>query len=792
MILEKSLKGDQEIKNMNRTTFYKIFRHAFLPLCFNISPVKGIVFFLSTFFVMAMAQQVFSDDGAVKGKDIPFSVPRIETPVKIDAILDEEAWQKAVKVDANIEVRPGENIPAPVKTEALIAYDRDNLYVAIIAYDPDPTKIRANISERDNISGDDWVLILFDTFNDQQRTYDFMCNPLGIQSDFIESPNGGGEYDAIWDSDGRITDEGYIVEMAIPFNSLPFQNSEDDQTWGFDVVRSYPRTVRHHIGAFPRDRNNNCYMCQALKLEGFGGNKPGKNIELDPTFSALLTQERENITSGSFKEKDRSMEPGITARWGITPNMMLSATINPDFSHIEVDAVQIDINTKFPLYYSEKRPFFLEGSEIFNSRFNLVHTRTLAEPEWGIKLTGKEGKHTLGFFSARDRVTPLVFPGSEGGNNTTLSARSIGSVMRYKLDIGKSSFIGTTISDREGDDYHNRVASIDGELKFTPKDQFGFQAAVSNSGYPRDIVDGFYQPNGDFSGSAYRASYDRNTNKYSIFTRYEEVDPDFRTDMGFMTRAGYDHREIGGEYRWRKGPGHWYNLISIYAGYEMRKDSSENKLNKSYQAQLSYNGPLESSFGIFGSLAKDGYNGKEYDGDLLYIWGSIRPNSSTTLNLNISAGDQIDYANSRQGKQYSVNPSIEQKIGSHFTLSVDHRFQRMTVNSIKLYDANVSNGRFTYHFNRRTFLRFNLQHVDYSRNLDNYLEENRVFNVANTRNLYSQFLFSYRINPQTVFYLGYSDNYSNRNYTDEQGRFDDSLIQTNRTFFTKIGYAWRL
>jgi hypothetical protein len=789
--------GIWELKNINSISFCEKDEPTPSSLCIDICSAKRdisrILFFIIALFLMTPAQQVFPDEGiAMTAGDVAFRVPRIETPVQIDAILDEEAWQKAVKVDANIEVSPGENIPAPVKTEARLAYDKENLYVAIIAYDPDPSKIRAHISERDKTGSDDWVVILFDTFNDQQRTYDFMCNPLGIQRDFIETPNGGGEYDAIWDSDGRITEEGYIVEMAIPFSSLPFQNSEDDQIWGFDVVRSYPRTVRHHIGAFPRDRNNNCYMCQALKLVGFKEVKPEKNLELDPTFSALVTQERENITSGPFKEKDRNIEPGITARWGITPNMMLSATLNPDFSHVEVDAAQIDINTRFPLYYPEKRPFFLEGAEIFRGLFNLVHTRTLAEPEWGIKVTGKEGKHTLGFFSAHDRITPLVFPGSEGGNNTTLSTKSLGTVLRYKYDVGESSFIGATVTDREGDEYHNRLVSIDGDLKFTQKDRFSFQAAASNSAYPQDITDEFDQPYGDFSGSAYRVSYNHHTESYSVFGRYEEVDPDFRTDMGFMTRAGYDYNEIGGQYLWRQGPGHWYNVIALYAGHEMRRDSLGNTLYEVYGSELFYNGPLESSFGIYGASGKEGYDGKEYDADVFFVWGGIRPNGSTTLNFEINEGDQIDYDNSRPGKQYTISARIEQKVGRHFTLTVDHRFQRMAVNSIRLYDANVSNARLTYHFNRRTFLRLNLQHVDYSRNLDNYLEENRENFDAKTRNLYSQILFSYQINPQTVFYLGYSDNYSNRDYIDEQGRYDNSLIQTNRTFFTKIGYAWRL
>jgi len=749
--------------------------------------------FITALLLFTASKTVYSDPGIVtKAGDIPYRVPFVEMPVIIDAVLDEDIWEKAVKVDANIEVRPGENIPSPVKTEARIAYDRENIYVAIIAYDPDPSKIRAHISDRDNLWSDDWVLILFDTFNDQQRTYDFFCNPLGIQADEIETPNSSGAFDAIWDSDGRITDEGYIVEMAIPFSSIPFQNTEGDQIWGFDVVRSYPRTVRHHIGAFPRDRNNNCYMCQAPKLIGFAGVKPGKNLELDPTFSTRLAQEREDETSGPFKEKDRATDPGITARWSVTSNMMLSTTLNPDFSQVEADAAQMDINTKFPLYYSERRPFFLEGSEIFKSQLNLVHTRTLAEPDWGVKLTGKEGKHTVGFFSVRDNVTPLVFPGAEGGDNTTLSKQSTGSVVRYKYDVGESSFIGTTLSDREGDKYHNRLVSIDGQLKFTQKDEFKFQAVGSNTAYSQNIIDEFDQPDSDFGGSAYQVNYNHSTEKYFVFAVYEDVSPDFRADMGFMTRAGYDYNELGGQYRWQEGPGHWYTWISIFAKHELRRDSAGNMLHKANMIDINYNGPLQSYFELLSVFGKDRYEGKEYGTDNFSLFSGLRPTGSTNLNLEMNMGDQIDYDNSRQGKSFTFSPRIEQKIGRHFTVSINHRFQRMTVDSNRLYDANVSNVRFIYNFNRRAFLRINLQNVDYDRNLSNYLEEKRDDFNANTRKVFSQILFSYKINPQTVFFLGYSDNYCNRNYTDERGRLDDSLIQTNRAFFTKIGYAWML
>ena len=163
-----------------------------------------------------------------------YRVPRVQSDIKIDARLDEEVWQNALMIEPGYEVRPGENIPAPVKTEVLMAYNQKYIFVAFKAYDPNPAKIRAHLSDRDDIWSDDWVLILFDTFNDNRRMYDFACNPLGIQADIIESSNGeGGDWDAIWESKGRITDDGYIIEMAIPFTSLRFQYTEDDQIWGF-------------------------------------------------------------------------------------------------------------------------------------------------------------------------------------------------------------------------------------------------------------------------------------------------------------------------------------------------------------------------------------------------------------------------------------------------------------------------------------------------------------------------------------------------------------------------------
>ncbi|HEX2643020.1 MAG TPA: carbohydrate binding family 9 domain-containing protein, partial [Thermoanaerobaculia bacterium] len=218
-----------------------------------------------------------------------FEVRRATSAIKVDGTLDEPAWAAALVYDLPYEWAPGDNTPPPVKTDFLVTYDDDNLYVAWRAYDPDPSAIRAHLMDRDAIDTfvqDDHVVFMVDSFNDERRAFQFRVNPLGVQADAIFSENEGIEdfsFDMIWASAGRITAEGYVVEVAIPLNQIRFPRTSEPQTWGFDVGRSYPRSVRHRLAAYPRERGNTCLLCQVDKVGGFTGLEPGRNIELDPT-----------------------------------------------------------------------------------------------------------------------------------------------------------------------------------------------------------------------------------------------------------------------------------------------------------------------------------------------------------------------------------------------------------------------------------------------------------------------------------------------------------------------------
>ncbi|MGB5659341.1 MAG: DUF5916 domain-containing protein, partial [Thermoanaerobaculia bacterium] len=303
----------------------------------------------------------------VTKEKIQYELSPATSEVKVDGILDEQAWRDAAVLPVKFEWFPGNNIEPPVKTEALVTFGERALYVAFRAHDPNPKQIRAHLMDRDEINTfvqDDYVIVQLDTFNDGRRAFQFRINPLGVQADAFSSEVEGIEdwsWDMIWHSKGRLTTDGYEVEIAFPFNQLRFQSTQEVQTWGIDVGRSYPRSSRHRMNNAGRNRNLSCIICQFNKVTGLQGLKPGRNLEFDPTLTASRTDELDEFPDGSLEDGDGDIEAGLTARWGITPSLVLTGTINPDFSQVEADVAQLAINQRFALFFPEKRPFFLEG-----------------------------------------------------------------------------------------------------------------------------------------------------------------------------------------------------------------------------------------------------------------------------------------------------------------------------------------------------------------------------------------------------------------------------------------------
>ena len=708
--------------------------------------------------------------------------------IRVDGILDEPAWQKATTIKLPFEEMPGDNTPAPVDTDCLLTFDGSHLYAAFRCFDPEPHKLRAHLMDRDAIDTfvqDDHVFIVLDAFNDERRGFQFRVNPLGVQADANFSELEGYEdfsWDAIWASAGTIADWGYAVEMAIPFNQLRFARTDRPQTWGFSAGRSWPRNVRHRMLSHPRDRNRACLLCQYNKISGFQGISPGRNVEFDPTLTVNRTDamDMDSFPSGAVPAGKVAAEPGISAKWGITPNLILNGTANPDFSQVEADVAQLEVNTRFALYYPEKRPFFLEGADFFLTPVEAVFTRTMADPVWGMKLTGKSGRSAFGFFGTEDRINNLIFPSNQGSMATSTDDNVLGGVFRYRYDVGQGSTLGLLYTGRVGKGYGNHVAGADGFFRLGRRDSFRFQLLGSQTEYPGEIARDFDQKHGGFGGLTLQAMYAHEARDWQVYMSYSDLSSGFRADCGFVPRV--DVRTFDGEV-WRIFWGNgkkWFDRLMFWVRGYHTSDHSGRMTDSRIALGGAFIGPWQSQVQAVGRLNREFYNGVTYDvSDAAFVL-RIKPAGGWNLGFDSNLGKAIDYNNSRPAVALGFGPFIELGLGRHINLNCSHLVERLASGGLRTYTANLTQVRLIYNFSTRAFIRAILQYQD----LDCVPERYTYPVDARTKQVFSQWLFSYKINPQTVLFLGYSDN--------SLGLRGIAITRTDRTFFIKIGYAFGL
>jgi len=707
-------------------------------------------------------------------------MPFTQKKITIDGRLQEKCWEHALKIPLRYEIRPGENIAPPVETECLLTYDNDNIYVAFKCLDPEPSQIRAHLADRDNTWDDDYVGFIIDTFNDENRGYFFAVNPLGVQNDSILSEGGNREdisWDAIWNAATQRNQRGYDVEVAIPFHAIQFRKGMSQRTWGFVAVREYPRSKRHQILNSPIDRNNSCLLCQIWKIQGMEGETPGKTFELDPTVTTYQSGHRNDFPQGDMEIDDPEASVGFSGKWSFSPNLSLGFALNPDFSHVEADVAQFEINTQFALYYPEKRPFFLEGNDFFKTRIEAVYTRAIADPDWGLKMSGKSGRSAVGLFVAQDNITNLIIPGSDNSISTSLNRSAWASVMRYRYDFGNSSAVGVLLTDREGDDYTNRVGGIDGLIRVTPSDTLRVQYLASATRYPQEIVEKFNQKSETFWGKAFEINYRHMTRNWFWQVGFDDYSPDFRADLGFVPQV--DQRRLAG----RLGYTYWGKkgafLSSLEAGssFDQSWDYEGNIIDQEMDFFLTLCGPMQSILAANSGLRRYTYNGKEFNLFSQALTLQVRPSGSLFLNLDLMMGDSIDYTHTREGTVYLATPMVTYNMGAHLSLSASHSLNALHVDGGRLFLAQLTQLQMIVHLSRRAFIRGVVQYMNVERNASLYLQPVQ----SEDKNLFTQFLFSYKLNPRTVLFLGYSDDYL--------GADELQLTQTCRTVFMKVGYA---
>lgn len=461
------------------------------------------------------------------------SPPRLEEgDVSVDGRLDEPAWRSAPVLTGFTQYEPNEAIRASQETEVRVFYTSEAIYFGIRALDGEPQRVRATRTERDaSVRSNDWVRIMLDTFDDQRRAYTFFVNPLGIQTDAIwleeleplGSPTGPKvdfNPDYVWDSEGRVTSDGWVAEIRIPYLSLRFPE-RSVQDWGLQIARGVNRTGFKSSWA-PLTLNITNVLAQSGRLVGLRGIEPKRLVEFTPVFTGQRTGER---IDGTFTRDGVDPAIGLDARVGITSNLVLDGTVNPDFSQVEADVDRIEVNERFALFFPEKRAFFLDGTEIFQTNQRLVHTRQIVDPIAGVKLTGKVGDFSLGYLGSVDES-----PSTLG----EFDHEDLFNLVRARRDLGEGgSTLGFLFTDRSSTDgaEYNRVASSDLRLLFG--ERYSLETQLTGS-WTRDRGAG-----GDASLKPFvTTNFRRDGQTFSFGLTFEDVHPEFRTRSGFVPRVG--------------------------------------------------------------------------------------------------------------------------------------------------------------------------------------------------------------------------------------------------------------
>ncbi len=713
------------------------------------------------------------------GSAEPYQVPLVDKPVVIDGILDDEIYQFALQVDVNIEIVPGLNIDPGIKTLVYIVDRGSSIVFAFKAQDPNPEKIRAYLRDRDSAYQDDFVGVILDTYNDERRALEFFVNPLGAQMDLIRSGNNEDDsWDAIWDAAGKITDEGFVVEIQIPYNELQMPKIKGNKTWGISFFRSYPRDVRKQIRDTELDRNNNCFLCQIDKFTGFANAQRGKDLEITASLTTISRQQREDL-AGGFSEIEHEVEPSLDINWGINSNLTLNATFNPDFSQVESDSAQLDVNQTFALFFPEQRPFFLENSDYFKTDMNLIHTRNVADPDYGIRLVGKSDKNAYGFFYTDDTITNILIPGVFGSGLASLQQESDNLAARYRRDFGNSSTFGGLVTRRSSEGYDNTVISFDTSYRISDEDTLNVQYTSSETQNSPSLMDDFDLEK-NISGDAFKIVYRHRDEKWFYQVRHVDYDDDFRADLGFIRQVGFNKSVIGARRTWlADDQNKWWTRMSVYSDWDITHDQNGLLLEKELEINFNINAIKQSFMRINAVKRQRLWDNILFDETRLGLDASFQPKAGWQLGSGFAVGDSIDFTNSKITNRTGAYVFANVNLGKHFSMNLRHSFRKLSRDGGNVFIANQSDLRFSYQFNIRQRLRLSVINTNINRDTSLY-----DFDIdSHSRRLSNQLIYSYKVNPKTLLFLGYSDGgIENQNI---------DLITTNRTFFAKFSYAWK-
>ncbi len=717
---------------------------------------------LTTVLVLALAA------GTALAQDRPeFPMERAAQPPKIDGVLDDDVWQRQpLLLGEWVSYNPlrGDTMPANLRTEIRVAYDDRNLYFAFHCVDPEPERIRTTIARRDTAFNDDWIAISLDSASTGQTAYHLFVNPSGSQMDALNTTASGEQFDAdfVWFAAGKRADDGYVVEIQIPLQTLRFRGG-DNVKMGILFFRKISRAgVSYSFPSLPPGQ----WVFDRHARLAFEHLTQPRLVEALPSLTYGVNQTR--ARADRWDPAAGKADVGLNGKFGITSNITLDGTINPDFSQVESDAFQVEVNQRFPIFFSEKRPFFMEGMGLFNvagagGDSNLrtaVHTRRIIDPMWGSKVIGTVGKTTFGVLNALDESSP-------DGNKLFTIARATQALRR-------ADYVGAIATDTEFNGRHNRVAG--GDFVFKPSPAHQVNAAFLSSSTDDPAA-------GNTSGSGGQASYSYETRRVTFANQFEHYDRGFQMDTAFYNRTGFTSFWSFGDVSFypKGGSGFWLQRVHPYyfvkRGHDDVQGGSEAFLLNGIRLHTSRQGYFE----VSSSRGHETWVGQRFtvgrDFNIVGVIQIVRW-LSVASGFGIGPATYYDPVNPFQGHSFGGFASITYQPNLHVTVDVNANYDRFDREAPRerIYSVNIVNAKTTYQFSKHFLVRLQEQYD------------------STKHRLLTDALASYEFVPGTVFHAGYGSLYE-RNATADGALVQDGLGQTyllvNRGLFFKASYVHR-
>jgi hypothetical protein len=735
---------------------------------------------LATALFLTLVPSLVAAQSALSGD--PIQISRITGVIIVDGDLSDDGWRSATRIEKWYEVNPRDNVEPDVSNLAYLAYDDRFFYAGFDFGDPDPPAIRAPLGDRDNVPGfTDYAGVILDTRGDGKSAMMMLANARGIQYDAITDDSSGEDSspDFFWDSATRITPSGWTLEIRIPFSSLRYQHVEP-QTWGILLYRNRPRDFRYQIFSARLPRGSNCFICRSNTLLGLERLPSGGHLVAAPYFSAGATaRPREGLGSPLVRDPV-DPEVGVDVKWMPNADHVLDFTANPDFSQVESDTAQISANERFALFFPEKRPFFLEGVDLFATPLQAVYSRTITAPRWGGRATGQaRGVRYTALFADDDGGGSIIVPGPEASSFAPQEFDSTALVARIKRDIGLS-FVSLLFTDREARDGggHNRLAGPDLQWRPSGSDVVSGQWIFSHSRTP-DRPDLSAAWTGQtLAAHAGQLEWTHNTTHVDWLGRYRDIGDEFRADLGFMPQVGY--RELFGSAGGTVRPEGPVSRLRGFVNLTRQIDREGEVITRIVEPGAGMDTKMSGfmQFRYIDDRVRSGgvlYGRRRFG----YIVNISPSRHLSQVALNGTAGEEIDFANSRVGRGATVNLTGRVNPTDHLEIALVQNQQFLNIEGRRLFTARVSRVRGVYTFTPRSFVRAIGQYVSTDREPALY----RSTVTRESATFSGSVLFAYKLNWQSVLFLGYGDD---RELSDRE-----QLEQAGRQFFIKMSYAFQ-